>query len=204
MLNPRGVTMSSLVYWMLLAVAFFWAVGAYNRLVRLRAQIGQAFAALDAQLIRQLVWVQGCLPAALRGGASVQPAQAGDEVGAAWGSLQAASEQFAHSLAAARARPLEAAVVAALASARGVLATCWQRVWTLGEDLEGLALPEPLHGQHEQLLSQALPLCEAFNQAVRGYNEAIAQFPALLLARLFGFRRAGVIEPMAQIAGVAA
>lgn len=197
-------SMSSLVFWVLLAVAFFWAVGAYNRLVRLRAQVGQAFAALDAQLVRQLVWVQGCLPPALRGGAPLPPGRAEGPVGAAWASLRAASEQFAHSLAAARARPLDAAALAALSSARGVLETSWQRVWTLGEDPEGLALAEPLLGQHEQLLAQALPLCEAFNRAVLGYNQAIAQFPALLLARLFGFRQAGRLVPMALVLGAGA
>ncbi|WP_249931284.1 LemA family protein [Ramlibacter sp. 2FC] len=194
-------SMSSLLSWALLAVAFFWAVGAYNRLVRLRAQVGQAFAALDAQLVRQLVWVQGSLPPALRGAAPAQPARADDAVGAAWASLQAASEQFAHSLAAARARPLDAAALAALSAARGVLETSWQRVWTLGEDPDGLALPEPMLGQHEQLLALALPLCEAFNGAVRGYNEAVVQFPAVLLARLFGFRQAGTLVPMALVAG---
>lgn len=194
-------SMSSLVFWGLLAVAFFWAVGAYNRLVRLRAQVGLAFAALDAQLVRQLVWVQGCLPPALRGGAPAQPVRAEGAVDAAWASLQAASEQFAHSLAGARTRPLDSAAIAALSSARGVLETSWQRVWTLGEDPDGLALPEPLLGQHEQLLAQALPLCEAFNGAVRGYNEAVGQFPALLLARLFGFRQAGTLVPMALVAG---
>lgn len=193
-------SMSSLVFWGLLAVTFFWAVGAYNRLVRLRAQVGQAFAALDAQLVRQLVWVQGCLPPALRGGAPA-PIRAEGAVDAAWASLQAASEQFAHSLAGARTRPLDAAAIAALSSARGVLETSWQRVWTLGEDPDGLALPEPLLGQHEQLLAQALPLCEAFNGAVCGYNAAVGQFPALLLARLFGFRAAGTLVPMALVAG---
>ena len=55
----------SLWFWALLALLFFWAIGAYNRLVRLRSTVVKAFAVLDEQLVRQLVWVQGCLPGSL-------------------------------------------------------------------------------------------------------------------------------------------
>ena len=37
------------------AVLFFWAVGAYNRLMRLRAKVKKTFAALDAFMLRELV-----------------------------------------------------------------------------------------------------------------------------------------------------
>ena len=40
--------------WIFLALVLFWAVGAYNRLVRLRSTAIQAFGALDAHLMR---WV---------------------------------------------------------------------------------------------------------------------------------------------------
>ena len=45
-------------YWIGLAVLLFWFVGAYNRLVRLRSATLQAYAALDAALVRQLDFVQ--------------------------------------------------------------------------------------------------------------------------------------------------
>ena len=74
----------SLWFWALLALLFFWAIGAYNRLVRLRSAVVKAFAVLDEQLVRQLVWVQGCLPEAMRGGAVTAPGELQDEVTAAW------------------------------------------------------------------------------------------------------------------------
>jgi len=58
--------MALLIFCSILAVLFFWAVGAYNRLVVLRASVAKQFAAVDAQLIRVLVWLQGNLPASMR------------------------------------------------------------------------------------------------------------------------------------------
>ena len=58
--------MSLLIFSSVLAVLFFWAVGAYNRLVVLRASVAKQFAAVDAQLLRVLVWMQGNLPASMR------------------------------------------------------------------------------------------------------------------------------------------
>jgi LemA protein len=58
--------MSLIIFCSVLAVLFFWAVGAYNRLVLLRASVAKQFAAVDAQLLRVLVWLQGNLPASMR------------------------------------------------------------------------------------------------------------------------------------------
>ena len=58
--------MSLLIFSAVLAILFFWAVGAYNRLVVLRASVAKQFAAVDAQLLRVLVWLQGNLPASMR------------------------------------------------------------------------------------------------------------------------------------------
>jgi LemA protein len=189
--------MSSLFFWSLMGVVFFWAIGAYNRLVRLRAQVSQAFATLDAQLIRQLVWVQGCLPASMRDGARALPGEPADPVVAAWASLGSASDEFTTTLAAARARPLDAPAVAALTAAQGVLDMAWLRAWHQAHALVPASLPEDLPEQRDKLLSRIGPLRDAFNDAVRVYNEAIDQFPALLLARLFAFKPAGLMAPLA-------
>ena len=58
--------MALLIFCSILAVLFFWAVGAYNRLVVLRASVAKQFAAVDAQLLRVLIWMQGNLPASMR------------------------------------------------------------------------------------------------------------------------------------------
>ena len=58
--------MALLIFCSILAVLFFGAVGAYNRLVVLRASVAKQFAAVDAQLLRVLIWMQGNLPASMR------------------------------------------------------------------------------------------------------------------------------------------
>ena len=49
--------MALLIFCSILAVLFFWAVGAYNRLVLLRASVAKQFAAVDAHMLRVLVWL---------------------------------------------------------------------------------------------------------------------------------------------------
>src|SRR5215213_804594 len=92
---------SSFVLWAAAALALFWAVGAYNRLMRLRADANTAFAALEAELLRQVALVRESLPQE-----ASQPGGAEDE-GSFWAGLHGAAAQFAASLAAARRLPLE-------------------------------------------------------------------------------------------------
>lgn len=175
---------SSLLFWVVAAIAVFWSVGAYNRLMRLRAAANAAFAALETELAKQVQLVHECVPAD-----DVQ-AQSQFEGGSAfWGGLQGAGAQLAATLASARAKPLDADRIAALGAAQEVLATAWERaVRDDAHDLAGPRLPENLNIEHAQRMRMAETATEQFNQAVVRYNEAIAQFPAVLLAWLFGFQ----------------
>lgn len=47
------MSLTAIVLLVIAAVLVFWAVGAYNRLVRLRNEIGNAFAQIDVQLKRR-------------------------------------------------------------------------------------------------------------------------------------------------------
>lgn len=174
---------SSLLPWLLVALALFWAVGAYNRLVRLRSEANHAFAALEAELARQVRLVHECVPP------EDEQAQSQFAGGSAfWGGLQGAAAQLSASLAAARARPLDPDRIAALGSAQEVLDMAWDRAERDdAHDLAGPRLPENFSGERQQLLRMTQTATEHFNQAVTRYNEAIAQFPAVLLAWLFGF-----------------
>lgn len=187
------------------AVLLFWAVGAYNRLVRLRATVQKSFAALDAVLVRELVWVQACLPESMQGGSATTPAELQDESSAAWVRLWGASEQLAAALAAAREQPLAPDRMDGLATAHGTLDAAWARAL---EAMAATPMPadhtppqrsaaEPLDAKRTRLLHHAAPLREAFNNAVFAYNRAIAQFPAAVLARAVGFRPAGILRRLA-------
>ena len=188
----------SLWFWALLALLFFWAIGAYNRLVRLRSTVVKAFAVLDEQLVRQLVWVQGCLPEAMRGGAVTVPGELQDEVTAAWARLHAASEQFAVALAQARAQPIDVPGMASLVMAHEALRTAWTSALADAVPPDAVPSAERLQSRWMRLLHQSLPLRTAFNDAAQAYNQAIAQFPAAVVARLFGFRPAGTVTRLAE------
>lgn len=175
----------SLVLWIAAAVLLFWGVGAYNRLVRMRAEANAAFAALDAELTRQVELVEACLPPG-----ETQPASLfdGDEP-SFWGGLQGAAAQFGASLAAARRRPLDPDGISALAAAHDILTMAWERAERDdAHDLAGPRLPESLTTRRAHIQLQVRSASDQFNGAVHRYNQAIAQFPALLLAWLFGFK----------------
>ena len=175
---------TSIVFWSLAAVLLFWSVGAYNRLMRLRADANAAFATLEAELSRQVDLVRNQLP----GPEATQPASLDGE-GSFWAGLHGAAAQFAASLAAARSRPLEPAGIAALSAAQDVLAMAWERAERDdAHDLAGPRLPDTVTSRRAQLALQTHAASEQFNQAVVCYNQAIAQFPAMLLAWLFGFK----------------
>jgi LemA protein len=174
---------SSLVAWIAAAVTVFWAVGAYNRLVRLRSEANAAFAALEAELARQVQLVHACIPPEEEQQASTF--QGGSVF---WGGLQGAASQLSASLAAARSKPLDPERIAALGAAQEVLGMAWERAERDdAHDLAGPRLPENLTGERQHMVHVAHRATENFNQAVARYNEAIRQFPAVLLAWLFGF-----------------
>jgi LemA protein len=181
---------NSLVLWGVAAVLLFWSVGAYNRLVRLRSEANAAFAVLAAELAQQAELVHASLPASLIHTGLTQPGDLLDEVTELWTGLRAAATQLTTALAVMRRKPLEPDAAAALSEARDVLTSAWIRVSQEANDLAGSSIPEGLEQQWRQLTSQSRSAAERFNLAVLRYNEAIRQFPAMLLAGLFGFKPA--------------
>lgn len=174
----------SWIWWVGAAVVVFWAVGAYNRLVRLRGEANAAFAKLESEMARHVALVNACLPAEESHAASQF-----DGGSAFWGGLQGAAGQFAASLNAARARPLEPERIAALGAAQEVLEMAWDRAERDdAHDLAGPRLPENLSLERMQIVRMTQVAIGQFNDAVSRYNNAIGEFPAILLAWLFGFK----------------
>lgn len=171
--------LSSSLFWILLAVMVFWAVGAYNRLVRLRSAVIQAFGGLDVYLVRMMALPGECAAAA------DMRAQAEAPV---WQSLQAAAAQFGASLAVARAQPLQADAAAALSTALQVLCAAWDALAQSGTGA-GAQSAATWAQQWDHLQMQRTQAQELFNRAVLQYNDSLAQFPARLLAGVFGFQR---------------
>jgi LemA protein len=185
---------SPVVFWTLAAVLLFWSVGAYNRLVRLRAGANTAFGPVEMEFARQAELVRANLPPP----EPTQPAPLeGGEPNSFWGALHAAATQLAAALSAARTKPLDPERIAALNAAQDVFTMAWERAERDdAHDLAGPRLPDSLLLRKHQSLLQAHAAVDSFNQAVNRYNEAIAQFPALLLAWLFGFKAARPLAPV--------
>lgn len=197
-----------LPYWIAAAVLLFWFVGAYNRLVRLRSAALQAYATLDAALLRQLDFVQARAQAQMEDEAAASPAVA---------SLRASTRQLTTLLAATRLRPLDPAAMAALGTALHVMLTGWQRLYpeaVSSYEADGtLSRRQPLPGPPEaapaDVLETAAPddvfvwpepsataeiARHQFNLAVQHYNAAVGQFPALLVAWVMQLRRAAAMK----------
>lgn len=174
--------------WWILALVLFWSVGAYNRLVRLRGQALLAFQPLEARLAQFIVLLQEQSPLAfdpLR----TQPLLASSSL---WAGLQAACTQFDVALRIARKQVLDREAMAALQTAHATLHVWWDRLMDAGREHPEV-LPASWQLAWIDNQRHAADATEVFNQAVQAHNTAIAQFPALVLARLFGFRAAGCL-----------
>lgn len=189
----------SLPLWVGAAVALFWFVGAYNRVVRLRSAALAAYALLDAALVRQIDFVQARA-------ADLQSKPQDIQAGA---SVQAAAGQLVTLLAATRLHPLQPTRIAALATALHVMLGGWQRLHpdaVISFDADGtLSRPAAL-GDRNDAAAGAAPMAwpepsaaaeiarNQFNLAVAQYNTAIRQFPALLVAWIMQLRPAAPLR----------
>ncbi len=179
----------SLLLWGALAVLVFWALGAYNRLVRLRSQAIAAFAPVDLQFQRGSALVLAQLPLAVQGGSpATQPL---------WLALGGAAQQFEASLNLLRTRPLDTVAMEPLRTALHTLRQAWQRMQTAAPDLAGELLPPSLLAQWQAIDLLLVPALQEFDARVAAYNEAVGQFPAVVLAWLFSFKPAGPVGPLA-------
>lgn len=168
-----------MVYVALLALAIFWAVGAHNRLVRLKNAIARDFGAVDTQLrlrhaqIAQLLEMTG----------PRLSAEALDQV-------RAAMAQSGAALDTARGHPSSGRTMAAFAEAEGLLDTALTHLWRSDAAGQALRVDPGLRQVAEGLGSLYDKLdfaCEPYNRAVHDFNQAQAEFPTLVIARMFGF-----------------
>lgn len=172
---------SSILAWSVFALLVFWAVGAYNRLMRLRSEVNTCFAGVQVQLQQQA-------QLALSLAAPTDPQEAQDEP-PFLAQIRDASTQLAACLETGRPKPMDHDRVAAIASALAVLTRAWERAEREDvHDLAGPQLPSELTDTRAQLVRDTQTAIAQFDAAVDRYNGAIAQFPALLLARVFSFK----------------
>ena len=179
----------SVTQWVLLGlvlVTVFWAVGAYNRLVRLKNAIANAFGQIDVQLKRRYDLIPNLVEVARR--FLEHESQTLEAVIAARHQARSAEQVAATS-------PLNPTALGQLAGAEAVLGGALGRLMAVVENYPELKADETLRELSEELASTENRVGfarQAYNDQVLAFNDAAAQFPTLIIARLFGF----VAQPM--------
>jgi LemA protein len=170
------------------AVLVAWAVTAYNGLVQRRNRIANAFGQIDVQLKRRYDLVPNLVEVAKR--YLAHEAATLEAVVRARGVAQGAA-------AAVRQHPTDARAMLALANAEQTLGGSLGRLMAVAEGYPELKADGTMRSLSEELTSTENRVGfarQAYNDEVLEYNDAARSFPALLVARVFGFAPAGMLQ----------
>ena len=171
-----------------LAVLVFWSVGAYNRLVRLKNTIANAFGQIDVQLKRRYDLIPNLVEAAKK--YLSHERETLEAVITARNQAKSASDTV-------RSRPANALAVTTLAVAEQALSSSLGQLFALNEAYPELKADQTIRDLSEELTSTENKVTfarQAFNDAVLDYNNAQGQFPAVLVARVFSFEPAAMLQ----------
>lgn len=173
------------VSWILLLVVLlvvFWAIGAFNRLTRLKNAIANAFGQIDVQLKRRYDLIPNLVEVARK--YLAHESQTLEAVIAARNQAHGAEQSVAAS-------PLNAGAIGAFTGAEQVLGGALGRLFAVAEAYPDLKADQTMRELSEELSSTENRIGfarQAYNDHVLEFNDAAAQFPALIVARLFNFQ----------------
>ena len=177
--------------WILLALVVAFAVFAvtiYNRLVALRNRFKNAFAQIDVQLKRRYDLIPNLVEAAK--GYLSHERQTLEAVIAARGAAVTASQRAA-------ATPGEPSAMSGLAHAEGALGGALGRLLAVFENYPDLKANQNVLQVQEELASTENKVAfarQGFNDSVMSYNTKRETFPDNVVAGLFGFKEAMLLE----------
>jgi LemA protein len=180
--------MAFVVVLILVALAVFWGIGIYNRLVTARNGFGNAFAQIDVQLTRRYDLIPNLVETA--------KAYLKHERETLEAVISARNSAVA-GLKAAAADPGSAAAVAQLAGADAGLSGALGRLFAVAEAYPDLKANANMMQLSEELTSTENRVAfarQAFNDAVMGYNNAREMFPNSVIAGFFSFKPARALE----------
>jgi LemA protein len=180
--------MGTWIFFGLLALAVFWVVGIYNGLVSARNLFKNAFAQIDVQLTRRHDLIPNLVETA--------KAYMTHEREALEAVITARNAAVTTQKAAA-ANPGDITAMQQLAGAENVLTQTMGRLFALSE-----AYPELKANQNMMQLSEELTSTEnkvafsrqAYNDAVMAYNNQREMFPSSVIANMFAFTAAALLE----------
>src|SRR5438094_4059764 len=164
---------SMIALWIVLGVigvAVLWAIYGYNRLIRLRVRIDEAWAQIDVQLRRRYDLIPN-LVETVKGYAAHER-----------GTFEAVTQ--------ARANAIGAQGVAQQAQAENQITSALKSLFAVSEQYPDLKANQNFLALQEELTSTEGRIAYArqfYNETVRSYNTRIQSFPTNLLAGGFGF-----------------
>ena len=180
--------MTLLVLVVLAAVALFWGVGIYNGLVTARNAFKNAFAQIDVQLTRRYDLIPNLVEVAK--GYLKHERETLEAV------IQARAAAVS-GLAAAKANPGDQAAMAQLGAAETGLAGALSRLMVVSEAYPDLKANQNMMQLTEELTSTENRIAfarQAYNDSVMAYNNRREVFPSNIVAGLFGFVAAALLE----------
>ncbi|QLQ31692.1 MAG: LemA family protein [Candidatus Thiothrix singaporensis] len=156
----------------------------------LRNRIGDAFAQIDEQLKQRYDLIFNLVEIAR--GYMVHERTTLEELANARNAAQTATQTAAQN-------PVDATALTAMAHAEGALAGILGRFFAIAE-----TYPDLKANQNMMQLSAELTTTEnevafsqqAFNESVMDFNAEAQSFPAVLFAKLLGFHRAALLQPL--------
>ena len=179
---------SFLILLAIVAVLGFWAVGIYNGLVTARNAFKNAFAQIDVQLQRRFDLIPNLVETAK--GYLSHERETLEAVIAARGAAMAG-------LSAAKASPGDPAAMAELASTQGMLNGALGRLLAVAEAYPDLKANQNMMQLTEELTSTENKVAfarQAFNDSVMAYNNRREVFPSSVVAGMFNFAPAALLE----------
>ena len=172
----------------IVVVFAFWAVGIYNGLVTARNAFRNAFAQIDVQLQRRFDLIPNLVETAK--GYLSHERETLEAVIAARGAAMAG-------LSAAKASPGDPAAMAELASTQGMLNGALGRLLAVAEAYPDLKANQNMMQLTEELTSTENKVAfarQAFNDSVMAYNNRREVFPSSIVAGMFNFAPAALLE----------
>ncbi len=169
-------------------LVLFWGVGAYNRLVSLRNQFKNAYAQIDVQLKRRYDLIPNLVETAK--GYMKHERETLEAV-------IAARNQAVTANAKAASNPADASAMHSMATAENALSASLGRMFALSEAYPDLKANQNMMQLTEELTSTENRIAfarQAFNDNVMQYNISREQFPGSIIAGMFAFQPAELLE----------
>jgi len=180
--------MIALILLALVVVAALWGVGIYNGLVTARNAFKNAFAQIDVQLTRRYDLIPNLVEVAK--GYMAHERETLEAV------IKARAAAVS-GLAAAKANPGDAAAMGQLASAEQGLGGALSRLMVVSEQYPDLKANQNMMQLSEELTSTENRVAfarQAYNDSVMAYNNRREVFPSSLVAGIFNFVAATLLE----------